>query len=388
GASAPQVRPATLYPPPGSVPPTNSSEVQHWLKELDLSGAPDICLNQGNPPQCDSIVDPNSCHWSCHNCAADDVVTCPDLNIWGLSFDDGPTNITPDLLEFLQEHQVRASFFLIGGNVVLRPDIVYEMLTQGHHIASHTWSHKALTTLTNEEIVAEVKWTEKAIEDVIGYRVKYLRPPYGDIDDRVRFVLKKMGYIVVDWGGDTFDVQDWRISGGQVTPSQVIINFEAALDTHVESHSYSRGGFISLEHDVTVDTFAVAKELIPYGLSKKIDIQPIAKCLHDARPYQTTLSAEHMPVKSNNSSVNRAAHRPAIITTTTTSTATPIKSLATVQAHKSKNSTQERAESDRMAAKIARSASAISSAGAADYDPVTWLGAALGSLLAMAMAWM
>lgn len=64
--------------------------------------------------------------------------------------------------------------------------------------------------MTNEQIVAEMKWTEKAIADVTGYRVKYMRPPYGDIDDRVRFVLKKMGYVVVDWGGDTFDVQDWK----------------------------------------------------------------------------------------------------------------------------------------------------------------------------------
>lgn len=73
-----------------------------------------------------------------------------------------------------------------------------------------SWSHHALTTLSNEQIVAEMKWTEKAIEDATGYRVKYMRPPYGDIDNRVRFVLKKLGYIVVDWTGDTFDTNDWK----------------------------------------------------------------------------------------------------------------------------------------------------------------------------------
>lgn len=75
---------------------------------------------------------------------------------------------------------------------------------------SRRWSHHALTTLTNEQIVAEIKWTEKAILDATGLRVRYMRPPYGDVDNRVRFVLKKLGYTVVDWGGDTFDSNDWK----------------------------------------------------------------------------------------------------------------------------------------------------------------------------------
>lgn len=74
----------------------------------------------------------------------------------------------------------------------------------------NSWSHHALTTLSNEQIVAEMKWTEKAIEDATGYRVRYMRPPYGDVDNRVRFVLKKLGYTVVDWTGDTFDSNDWK----------------------------------------------------------------------------------------------------------------------------------------------------------------------------------
>lgn len=77
-------------------------------------------------------------------------------------------------------------------------------------MTSCSWSHHALTTLTNEEIVAEIKWTEKAILDATGLRVRYMRPPYGDVDNRVRFVLKKLGYTVVDWGGDTFDSNDWK----------------------------------------------------------------------------------------------------------------------------------------------------------------------------------
>ncbi|ORZ28899.1 hypothetical protein BCR41DRAFT_289581, partial [Lobosporangium transversale] len=189
----------TVYPTQNAVPPIDSPEVQRWLKELDLSGAPAFQLNTGAPPACPANLDPNVCYRTCQKCHADDVLICPDKDTWGLTFDDGPTDQTPDLLTFLKSSNTKATFFLLGSNVVKYPEIVKTEIEHGHHIASHTWSHHALTTLSNEQIVAEMKWTEKAIEDFTGYRVKYMRPPYGDIDNRVRFVLKKMGYIVVDW---------------------------------------------------------------------------------------------------------------------------------------------------------------------------------------------
>lgn len=65
-----------------------------------------------------------------------------------------------------------------------------------------------MTTLTNAEIVVEVRWTEKAIEEVTGQKVRYIRPPNGDVDNRVRFVLKKLGYVIVDWSGKDFDTKD------------------------------------------------------------------------------------------------------------------------------------------------------------------------------------
>ncbi|KAK3823532.1 MAG: family 4 carbohydrate esterase, partial [Benniella sp.] len=269
------------YPRAGAVPPVDSPQVQAWLKEIDLSGAPDISLNHGEPPSCPSKIDPNVCYWTCQNCAADDVVSCPDTNVWGLAFDDGPTEVTPSLLEFLLEQNVKATFFLIGGNVVQHPDIVRTEITHGHHLASHTWSHHALTTLSNEQIVAEIKWTEKAIEDATGYRVKYMRPPYGDIDNRVRFVLKKLGYIVVDWTGDTFDTNDWKIPQKQATASAVVTHFKTSISNYNDKTSADKKGFISLEHDLSVDTVAVAKSLIPYGVDHGLIIQSVATCLRD-----------------------------------------------------------------------------------------------------------
>jgi peptidoglycan/xylan/chitin deacetylase (PgdA/CDA1 family) len=65
----------------------------------------------------------------------------------------------------------------------------------------HTWSHHPLTTLTNEQIIAELGWTRKAIKDVAGVSPLTMRPPYGDIDDRVRAISMAMDLTPVIWTG-------------------------------------------------------------------------------------------------------------------------------------------------------------------------------------------
>ncbi|KAG9065107.1 chitin deacetylase [Linnemannia hyalina] len=284
------------FPPSSAVPPVNHPQVQQWLAEIDLTGVPSIPLNSGDPPDCPAKVEPGVCYWTCEDCASDDVVECPDKNVWGLTFDDGPTPATPDLLAFLDQQQVKATFFLIGANVVQYPDMVVKEAAAGHHLASHTWSHHALTTLTNEEIVAEIKWTEKAIMDATGLRVRYMRPPYGDVDNRVRFILKKLGYTVVDWGGDTFDSNDWKIP--QMSSSAVVTHFQKSITTYATNAANNTKGFISLEHDLTSQTVNVAKTLIPFGKEHNLQIMSVADCLRDASPYGANNTAVVSPIRS------------------------------------------------------------------------------------------
>ncbi|KAF9933283.1 chitin deacetylase, partial [Modicella reniformis] len=220
------------YPKVNEIPDVKSPEVQAWLKEIDLTGAPSIALAKapkGSPPACVAV--PDACVWTCDSCPADDIVQCAAPGTWGLTFDDGPSIATPKLLDFLKTNKLSASFFLIGSNVVQFPDIVKREITDGHHLASHTWSHTALTTLSNEQIVAEMKWTEKAVMAATGLRMKYMRPPYGDINKRVRFVLNKLGYIPVDWTGDNFDTNDWRIGNGW-DKTKVVNTFSTTLDNY------------------------------------------------------------------------------------------------------------------------------------------------------------
>jgi len=289
----------TDYPPINQVPDTKSAQVQAWLKEIDLTGAPALPLHVGAPPACPNPPIANECYWTCDGCAGDDITACAAPNTWGLTFDDGPSTFTPTLLNYLKTEKLSASFFLIGSNVIQHPEIVKRELDEGHHLASHTWSHHALTTLTNEQIVAEMKWTEKAVLAATGLRLKYMRPPYGDINNRVRFVLKKLGYIPVDWTGDAFDTNDWR----QPTMSEatVIATFTKSLDAYVAGPKTK--GFYCLEHDVNDADVTVAQKLIPLGLARKINIASVAGCESDAQPYQAGGTAP-MPTTPGTNTTN------------------------------------------------------------------------------------
>ncbi|KAI1310798.1 chitin deacetylase, partial [Mortierella claussenii] len=149
------------------------------------------------------------------------------------------------------------------------------------------WSHCGLTTLTNEQIVAEVRWTEKIIRDVTGLTMKYIRPPYGDVDNRVREILRQMGYSTVIWtlGWDT---NDWRVALRQIQVPEIIKTFKNALDNRafIKSPAGLPAGPITLEHDLTDDTIELAKQIIPMGMSTGLQPKSLAQCLNDNNPYR------------------------------------------------------------------------------------------------------
>ncbi|KAG0076827.1 chitin deacetylase [Podila epicladia] len=308
--------PLTGYPPVNKVPDVNSPEVQAWLKEIDLTGAPTIPLHKGEPPACPNPPIPDECYWTCEGCAADDITACGAANTWGLTFDDGPSTDTPKLLDYLKTQKLSATFFLIGSNVIQYPDTVKREIAEGHHLASHTWSHHALTTLTNEQIVAEMKWTEKAVLAATGLRMKYMRPPYGDINNRVRFVLKKLGYIPVDWTGDAFDTNDWQMP--TMTETQVIATFTKSLDAYAKGDKSK--GFYCLEHDLNSMTVGVAQKLIPLGIARNISIASVAQCEHDAAPYQAGGTS---PIPTISGATPTATTTAGTSTGTATGSATP-----------------------------------------------------------------
>ena len=85
------------------------------------------------------------------------------------------------MLTYLDQKDIKATFFVVGSRVIERPTILVEEYMSGHEISVHTWSHRLLTTLTNDQIVAELGFTREAIRRVLGVTPTTMRPPQGDI---------------------------------------------------------------------------------------------------------------------------------------------------------------------------------------------------------------
>ena len=136
----------SVYPTRDQLPDVNSPQVKAWVAEIDWSKVPNIPVAEGLPdvphfPKCppDNMVDRSSCWWSCAGCVAkDDIVTCPSQSSWGLTYDDGPSLATRDMMHYLGEKKLTATFFIVGSRVLEYPDILKEQVAQGHHIAMHS----------------------------------------------------------------------------------------------------------------------------------------------------------------------------------------------------------------------------------------------------------
>jgi peptidoglycan/xylan/chitin deacetylase (PgdA/CDA1 family) len=225
------------------------------------------------------------CWWPCGGCTtAVDIVECPVRNQWGVTYDDGPAYYTPNLTNYLSQVDVKATFFVIGSRVVQFPKTLQLQYMNGHQIAVHTWSHHYMTTLTNLQIVAEFGWTMKVIKDVLGVTPNQWRPPFGDIDQRVRAISIAMGLTPVIWTrnnqtGLTFDTGDFNIVGGNVTAQQVIQNFENIVASAAQIDT----GFIVLEHDLYEVTVELATGyILPDALANNppFNMTPVISCLN------------------------------------------------------------------------------------------------------------
>jgi peptidoglycan/xylan/chitin deacetylase (PgdA/CDA1 family) len=112
------------------------------------------------------------------------------------TFDDGPTNVTSILLDYLDSVSQRNTFFEIGTCVADNYLLTQREYASGHEIGVHTWSHPDLTTLTAEQVYAELAWTIYVIYAAIGQTPKYFRPPYGAINNQVRQVAAQFNLTV------------------------------------------------------------------------------------------------------------------------------------------------------------------------------------------------
>lgn len=132
----------------------------------------------------------------------------PEKKYLYLTFDEGyEAGYTPQILETLKGNQVKATFFITAHYVNSQPDLVKQIIEEGHIIANHTVSHKSMPDLTEEKIKTEVMELHQVINEKFNYEMKYIRPPKGEFSQKTLQVTNQLGYKTVMW---SFAYEDWN----------------------------------------------------------------------------------------------------------------------------------------------------------------------------------
>ena len=206
-----------------------------------------------------------------------------------MTFDDGPSAAnTPRLLDILKRRGIKATFFLIGENAQAHPEIVKQILAEGHEIRNHTWTHPQLSKLSDDRVKFEISKTQNVIKDINGYTPTLLRPPYGAITQKQReWIARALGLNVILWSVNPFD---WKRPGPAVVRQRILAG--------------AAPGAIILSHDIhkqTVDAMPTTLDaLIAKGYKfvtvsqiialDKPEPSPTRQSCHRRRPLLATVS--------------------------------------------------------------------------------------------------
>ncbi|GLW05551.1 deacetylase [Microtetraspora sp. NBRC 13810] len=148
-------------------------------------------------------------------------VDCAKVKCIALTFDDGPGKYAGTLLDTLKKHNAKATFMLEGQYVKARPAFAKRMVTEGHQIGNHSYTHPHLRDLAPFEIREELERTEEAIVKATGQRSSVIRPPYGEFNADVQQVAADMKMPLVLWNGGS---RDWATKNTDAIYKEVLRN--------------------------------------------------------------------------------------------------------------------------------------------------------------------
>jgi len=144
-------------------------------------------------------------------------------NSVALTFDDGPiAGKTEEILKILESYGVKASFFCIGNRVAGNPELTKQIHNAGHLIGNHSYWHKNTFDFQSATSVGkELFDTNRAIEETIGVKPAFFRPPYGVTNPMIAQAVKKGGFKAIGWSIRSFDtmIKDGSVLLNRITKS-------------------------------------------------------------------------------------------------------------------------------------------------------------------------
>ena len=152
-----------------------------------------------------------------------------------ITFDDGPTpEYTPRILDALAQAGVTATFNVMGWNGVRHADLLREVVAAGHEIGNHTWDHRDLTTLTQQETREELVRCRDEVEAVLGQPFTSFRPPRGEITGYALRIAAELGYDTFIWSvtrgpGDKKEVTEIEDYMGQTVAAGDVLGLHDGI---------------------------------------------------------------------------------------------------------------------------------------------------------------
>lgn len=163
--------------------------------------------------------------------------------LMALTFDDGPSDVTGNILDVLKSYDAHATFFALGNRMKTYKLTLQRIVDEGHEVASHTYSHKDLSTLDEKGILNQINTTNVNFNSITGEKIKYVRPPYGSYNSKV---LNTVSHPLIMWNIDT---KDWDTRDAKKTANTVI--------------KKAFNGGIALMHDLYFSNVEALKIMLP-----------------------------------------------------------------------------------------------------------------------------
>ena len=164
-----------------------------------------------------------------------------------LTFDDGPTELTPLFLDLLKRYEAKAIFFCIGRQIAQYPQIVQRIKEEGHLIGNHTYSHIPQNCFASTAVMTQEIQQTDALLAQLGIVTPSFRPPYGVTNPHIASAARRTGKRVIGWDIRSLDT---------------VIKDETRLWSRVVS-KLTQGNII-LMHDTSERTLHVLEQLLKY----------------------------------------------------------------------------------------------------------------------------
>lgn len=172
-------------------------------------------------------------------------------------------NDIPDIINTLKEHDVKASFFLVGHWAEKNPDAVKLMWENGHDVGNHSYSHLRMGALDNAKIRSEISRCDDVIKSITGKKPELFRAPYGDYNNNVVMIAREFNEYTIQWDVDSLD---WKPG---ITPEQI----QDRVLNRVSN------GSIILFHNDTPYTAKLLPSIISALKSKGYEIVPVSSMI-------------------------------------------------------------------------------------------------------------